>query len=61
MGRKADGVALATLMRHYERWMPDPARNEVHRLERDFGGSDQVQDPDVDPTMGDVDPSVKFR
>jgi hypothetical protein len=53
------GVALATLKTHYEKWMPDPARDELRRLERAFGG-DALHDQDVDPKIADVDPSVEI-
>jgi hypothetical protein len=61
---KQTGVALSTLKTHYEKWMPDPARDELHQLGRAFGAVDvgrvhgRVQD--VDPKIADVDPSVKI-
>src|SRR5262245_10957755 len=37
---KQTGVALATLKTHYEKWMPDPARDELRQLGRAFGAGD---------------------
>ena len=37
---KQTGVALSTLKTHYEKWMPDAARDELHQLGRAFGGAD---------------------
>jgi len=57
---KQTGVALATLKTHYERWMPDPARDELQQLGRAFGAGDVGQVQDVDPKIADVDPSVEI-
>src|SRR5262249_59774314 len=47
---KQTGVALATLRTHYKKWMPDPARDELRRLERAFGsGGPPGHGPGLDP------------
>ena len=57
---KQTGVALSTLKTHYEKWMPDPARDELHQVGRAFGAGDVGRVRDVDPKIADVDPSVKI-
>src|SRR5262245_44802194 len=57
---KQTGLALATLETHYEKWMPDPARDELHQLGRAFGTVNVGGVQDVDPRIADVDPSVEI-
>jgi len=60
---KQTGVALATLRTHYKKWMPDPARDELRRLERAFGsGGSAGNGPDLDPSESALwTPARKFR
>jgi integrase len=57
---KQTGVAPSTLKTHYEKWMPDATRDELHQLARAFGAGDVGRVQDVDPKIADVDPSVKI-
>jgi len=57
---KQTGVALSTLKTHYEKWMPDPARDELHRLGRAFGAGAVGRVQDVDAQIADVDPSAEI-
>jgi hypothetical protein len=43
------GVALATRKTHCEKWMPDPAGDELDQLGRAFGVVDACRVHDVDP------------
>jgi integrase len=52
---KQTGVALATLKVHYEKWMPDPSRAELRRLEVELGN------PELCPPDDLVGTNPKFR
>lgn len=44
---KQTGVGLATLKVHYEKWMPDPSRTELRRLEAGLGNSELCPPEDL--------------